>query len=297
MSLAILANEDLELHQMDVKMAFLHGELTEDIFMTQPEGYVDQKYPDYFWKLKKALYGLNQAPRRWFEKINDYLGKDLWFESCLYDSRFYVRRMNGCVLTITIYVDDILIAGNSLKAISEIKEEQAKVFEMKDCGEAKVCLGFEIVRNRKLKLLKLKQEAYAEKVLSRSDMTKSKAVNTPMEAQLDKAITDEELIDENLYAQAIRSLMYLMICSRPDIGLVEGRLTQYINKPAKSLWTCVKRVLRYICGTASAGLVSSAQTDNSSVPVGYSDLDWAGCKIDRNSTPGYVFCVSGGAIS
>lgn len=127
-------------------------------------------------------------------------------------------------------------------------------------------------------------------------MTQSKAVNTPMEAQPDKAITDEQLIDETFYAQATGSSMRLMICTRPDIAFVVGRLSQYNYISRKSLWTFVKPVLRYIRGTASAGSVFSAKTDNSFVPAGYSEKNWAGCQIYRKSPSGYVFCVTGGAI-
>lgn len=149
---------------------------------------------------------------------------------------------------------DLHITGNSPNAISEIKRELTKMFEMEDCDKSKICLGLEIVWNKKLKLLKLKQEAYARKILSRFGMTESKAVNTPIEVQLDKAIIVEALIEEIVYAQAIRSLIYLTTCTSSHIAFVgEGFHSTWIGQP--SHFGLVKRVLRYFRGTAFAGSV------------------------------------------
>lgn len=118
---------------------------------------------------------------------------------------------------------------------------------MEDRGGANIYLGFQVIGSRK-KYSKLKQEAYAGKVLYRLSMTDSKAVTTPMEAPLDNTITDEELIETISYAQAIVSLMYLMIFIRPGIAFAVRRLSQYMTRSTRSLWTCVKGVLRYIHG-------------------------------------------------
>lgn len=294
--LALVAAENLELHQMDVKTAFLNGELEEEIFMEQPEGCEDKSHPDFVCKLLKALYGLKQAPRQWFAKINAFFC-ELGFESCAYDPCFYVKRSEGSVIMITLYVDDLLIAGSSIAAVQSLKSKLADRFEMEDCDEAKVCLGLEISRNRDIRLLKLSQTEYAKKVLQRFEMANCKAVSTPMEHQFENASLTDSPVDQTLYRQAIGSLMYLMVCTRPDICFVVGRLSQFMEKPTKSLWTAVKRVFRYIAGTLSTGIVYTGDQKGPVNLVGFSDSDWAGCKIDRKSTTGFVFFVAGGAVS
>lgn len=295
--LAIVAVDNLELHQMDVKTAFLNGDLDEDIYMKQPEGFVNEDYPNHVCKLVKALYGLKQAPRKWFEKINTFLCSIPGFESCPYDPCFYVRRSEEGLIMITLYVDDLLIAGKPLAAVLNLKKKLSTMFEMEDCGEAKVCLGLEITRNREQNSLKISQKSYLQKVLCRFGMDEAKSVCTPMQSQIeDSALKDVEA-DSNLYSQAIGSLMYLMVCTRPDIAFAVGRLSQYMNSPTMQLWTCVKRVFRYLQGTRENGITYTKSPTNTIHLLGYSDSDWAGCKLDRKSTSGYVFCVSGGAVS
>lgn len=296
MLLAIVAAEDLELHQMDVKTAFLYGELEEDIFMEQPEGFVDEKYPDHVCKLQKALYGLKQAPRRWYAKIHTFLS-ELGFQSCAYDPCFYVKRSKDGVLLISLYVDDLLIGGTHLEDVVWLKGEMCKRFEMKDCGEAQVCLGLEISRQRAEKVLNLGQSRYAEKVLARFGMANCKPVSTPMDVQVDSSMLNTDECDPTLYRQAIGSLMYLMIGSRPDIAFAVGRLSQYMEKPTTALWTCVKRIMRYIRGTSNFVIAFNGVSHPNADITGYTDSDYAGCEVTRKSTTGIVFLMTGGAIS
>lgn len=128
-------------------------------------------------------------------------------------------------------------------------------------------------------------------------MCDSKPVSTPMDSQLDDIALDGDSCDETLYRQAIGSLMYLMIGTRPDIAFVIGRLSQYMESPTTTLWVCVKRVLRYIRGTREMGIVFEGGDATLARPRGYCDSDWASCKVDRKSTAGYVFLVAGGAGS
>ena len=180
--LAIVACLDLELHQMDVKTAFLNGDLDEDVYMEQQQGFVDPGYPDHVCKLVKALYGLKQAPRQWYAKI-DALLKQLGFVNSTSDNCLYIRRTNKHLTIIALYVDDLLIACSCKRELAVLKGELGKQFEMSDLGEARVCLGLEITRNRN-RTLHVSQEHYANKVLERFGMHNSKPVVTPMDGQL-----------------------------------------------------------------------------------------------------------------
>lgn len=253
--LAIVAEENLVLHQMDVKTAFLNGELEEDVFMEQPEGYVSKEFPEHVCKLQKALYGLKQSPRQWFAKINAFLCDNLQFQSCGYDPCFYVQRQNNKSLLITLYVDDLLVAGSSEEEVIYIKGELGKHFEMKDCGESRLCLGLEITRDRKNRTLMISQSRYITKILERFEMSQCKPASTPMSDQISADMLKTDKMDATRYRQAIGSLMYLMVGTRPDIAFATSRLSQYMQNPTVGLWTCVKRILRYISGTKHLGIV------------------------------------------
>ncbi|KAL1189498.1 Retrovirus-related Pol polyprotein from transposon TNT 1-94 [Cardamine amara subsp. amara] len=165
MLLAIVAEEDYELEQLDVKTAFLHGELDEKIYMEIPEGFEDQFKTGKVCLLNKSLYGLNQAPRKWNKKFDIYM-LEIGFERSPRDSCAYIKSMeDGSKVYLLIYVDDMLVAARDMKVISKLKQKLSEKFEMKDLGAAKKILGMEIVRDRVKGTLTLSQEGYLSKVL------------------------------------------------------------------------------------------------------------------------------------
>ena len=296
--LATVAAHDLELHQMDVVTAFLNGDVDEDIYMEQPSGCVDPSKPEHVCKLNKALYGLKQSPRQWYFKIHSYL-TELGYISSPNDPCLYVKKTETEFIALALYVDDLLLAGSSVERIQQLKLELHKRFEMKDLGEAKVCLGLEIHRNRSERKLWLAQSKYANTVLARFGMDTCKPVHTPMDAnaQLQKADGGAPVTDEP-YRQAIGSLMYLMVGTRPDLAFSVGKLSQFVEAPTDTHWIAVKRILRYVAGTANMCIQYSGKLDNKVTNlIGYSDSDWAGDHSDRKSTSTFVFTFCGGAIS
>lgn len=296
--LSFVAAQDLELHQMDVVTAFLHGDVEEDIYVEQPHGYEDPCYPEYVCKLKKALYGLKQSPRMWHAKIDQYLTKELGFSSSSFDPCVYIRRKDGHILIIALYVDDLLIAGDNMASVTWIKTELGKRFEMKDLGEAKVCLGLEITRDRKNRTLKLTQTGYAEQVVEKFGMSGCKPVPTPLvprHKNVDKNDPTQDSAGNVPYRSAIGCIMWLSIATRPDLGYAFGYLSQFSADPLVEHWAAVKRVLRYIAGTMDLGIVYGKNSSNKA--VGFSDSDWGGCQVSRKSTSGYVFFIAGGPVS
>ena len=225
----------------------------------------------------KSLYGLKQAPRQWYAKIHDYLMTDLKFKSSNDDPCLYIRRTNSSITIIALYVDDLLILGNSKQEISSIKKEFSAKFEMKDLRPAKVMLGIEITRDRKNRKLFISQQQYVEEILKRFNMSESRTVSTPMEkSSVSELDTNDEKAPENTpYRQAIGSLIYLVSGTRPDLAFCVRKLSQYLESPQKNHWTAVKRVLRYLKGTSTHGILYNGRLGTTL--TGYFDSDYAGC--------------------
>ena len=195
-------------------------------------------------------------------------------------------------------MDDLLIAGNERPIVDQVKDEFKHRFKMKDLGAASEFLGIQIYRDRPNRKLHITQSSYIDKILERFGMADANPMSTPMEVssfKISSSNTDPEERAHNVpYRQAIGSLMYLMIGTRPDIGFAVGKLSQYCEQPLKSHWSSIKRVLRYIKGTRNLGITYSAS--ESLNPIGYVDSDWAGCLETRKSTEGMVFLLAGGAV-
>ena len=298
--LAIANQLDLEVHQMDVVSAFLNGDLDEDIYMKQPEGFTSKKFPNKVCKLKKSLYGLKQSARCWNQKIHEFMISSKYIQStadpCIY---YRVQDVDGKKITmiVAVYVDDTIIMSNDTKMLLAEKRRISERFEMDDRGELHYILGMEIKRDRKKRKMTICQKTYLNDVLDRFDMQNCKPVSTPMEAgKVFTVLADnEEPVDVKLYQAAIGSLNYAAIATRPDISTAVGKLSQYMRNPSKDHWMGVKRVLRYIKGTVDHGLTFT-HTDNF-VLNGFSDADWAGCVDSRKSTSGYAFFMGRSLIS
>lgn len=292
---AVCAYFVLEVYQMDLITAFLNGVLKQIIFMEQPEGFVSKEYSNHVFKLLKSIYGLKQASREWHAAIDQFLMCEMKFINSPLDPCLYVRKDPNSIIIITLYFDDLLIACSGKYLLESIKMQLSSRFKMKDCGKANVCLGLEIHNKPSQNLLHINQKRYAEKILHRFGMFDSRPVVTPMECQISQSDTENEKMDTTLYRQAIGSLMYLDVDTRPDIAFAVSRLAQHVEKSTKQLWTYVKRVFRYISGTRSIGIKYSG--NDLLLPIGFSDSDWGGCLTSRKSRSGFAFLMAGGAVS
>ena len=169
--LALVAHYDLELHQMDVKTAFLNGELEEEVYMDQPEGFLATGNEKMVCKLRKSIYGLKQASRQWYLKFNDII-TSYGFVEITVDRCIYIKVSGSRFVILVLYVDDILLAANDLGMLHDIKKYLSKNFEMKDMGEASYVIGIETFRDRSQGLLRLSQKGYINKILERYRMDK-----------------------------------------------------------------------------------------------------------------------------
>ncbi|CCE28464.1 uncharacterized protein CPUR_02151 [Claviceps purpurea 20.1] len=242
---AIAAASDLELHQMDVKPAFLYGLINDLVYVGQPEGLDDDT--GRVCLLNKALHGLKQSPRIWYETLSAYLAT-LGFKPLTSDLGVFFKGN----LYIANYVDDLLVAGLRLDEIAELKTALSKRFQMEDLGESHFHLGMEIVRDRPNRTIRLNQRAYTQKILREFGMEcRNKKVSTPMSAdtRLDKAPETFSATEQNRswYAKAIGSLMYLMLGTR-DIAFAVSCLSRFMSNPVPTSThnSAVKRVFRYL---------------------------------------------------
>ena len=293
--LAVVAQRNLELHQLDVKTAFLNGELAEEIFIEQPPGYsVDGS--GHVCLLLKALYGLKQAPRVWYETLRTKL-EELGFKASSADTSLFIR--DDC--TLLVYVDDILIAAPKLETVNSIKTTLGKLFDVRDLGEARFFLGMEIERDRAKGTLRLSQRALAESLIAKFGMTQSKPKRTPMDlsVRLIKSTDPAELCgpdDTHTYMEIVGSLLYLSTCTRPDIAQAVGVLSRFMSCPTPVHLSAAKGVLRYLVGSPALGILYHASTPEFEL-TGYCDADYAGDLSTRRSTAGFVFLLCGGAIT
>ena len=292
--IALSVKHGLKLHQVDVTTAFLNGTLEEEVFMKQPEGFEIEGKKHLVCRLKKSIYGLKQSPRCWNVALDTQL-KRMGFTQSENDPCIYYRNTGGEMFYIGVYVDDIILAGKTDNKLTEVKTGLSRKFDIKDLGELSYFLGMKVEQRESA--VWIGQPAYTKNLVESLGMQDCKPVVTPVSigSTLNKATDDDECVDQKKYQSAIGSLMYLSVCTRPDIAYSVDSLARFTSKPTKEHWTALKRLLRYLKGTLQHGILYTK--DGSSSCVGYTDADWAGDVDDRKSTSGYVFLLSGGAIS
>ncbi|KAL0336693.1 UNVERIFIED_CONTAM: Retrovirus-related Pol polyprotein from transposon TNT 1-94, partial [Sesamum radiatum] len=240
--LAIVAYLDMELFQMDVKTAFLNGELDEEIYMDKPEGFQEMGLKRMVCRLKCFIYGLKQSSRQWYYQFHRAI-TSIGFTMIEEDHCVYVKRSVKNFLILSLYVDDILLAGNNMEMIVATQKWLSSTFEMKDMGEAEYILDVKIHRDRSKKLLSLSQEAYIKRIIERFRMHNANPVDTPMDKScvLSKEIcpkTEEEKkhMTKIPYASAVGSLMYAMMCTRLDLSFAVGMVSRYQSNPGPNHW-------------------------------------------------------------
>ena len=300
--LAMVAHQDLELEQLDVKTAFLHGKLEDDIYMTQPEGFQVLGKEDYVCKLMRSLYGLKQSPRQWYKRFDSYMIQ-LGYNRSPYDCCVYHNKADdGSMIYLVLYVDDMLIAAKSKSDIQKLKDLLSAEFDMKDLGAAKKILGMEIYKEREKKKLFLSQKSYIQKILSRFGMSTAKPIDTPSATNIHlstdyapKSVAEQVYMSRVPYSNAVGSLMYAMVCTRPDLAHAVSVVSRFMGQPGKEHWQAVKRIFRYLRGTSDVGLIYGGDAHVS--VTGYSDSDYAGDVDSRRSMTGYVFTLGGSVVS
>jgi hypothetical protein len=298
--LSLVAAENLYLEQLDVKTAFLHGDLDEEIYMKQPVGFIVKDKEEMVCRLKKSLYGLKQAPRQWYRKFDGFMQRS-GYTRCNGDHCCYFKRFESSYIILLLYVDDMLVAGSCVREINRLKQQLATEFAMKDLGAAKQILGMRISRDRAQGTLRLSQAEYIERVLERFNMQSAKAVGTPLgshfklsQGQSPKTDAEREYMAKVPYTSAVGSLMYAMVNTRPDIAHAVGVVSRFASNPGKQHWEAVKWIMRYLRGTTDLPLCFGK---GKLTVQGYVDADFAGDQDTRRSTTGYIYTMGSTAVS
>jgi hypothetical protein len=292
--LAVAAHHGWTVHHMDVKSAFLNGDLAEKVYVHQPPGFVAEGREKKVLQLHKALYGLRQAPRAWNSKL-DVVLQELGFSRCKSEHGVYTRMKNRMRLVVGVYVDDLIIMGESEEEVVVFKQEMKKVFCMSDLRALSFYLGIEVKQMQSG--IKLCQSSYAVKLPEKAGMKGYNSRATPMEARL-KLSKDSAspAVDSTEYRSLIGSLRYLLH-TRPDLTFSVCYLSRFMEELKQEHLNAVKKVLRYIAGTIEYGLVYPRESGGTIELLGYSDSDMAGDADDSNSTSGAIFFHGEGTMT
>ncbi|KAI3655909.1 hypothetical protein MP638_003672, partial [Amoeboaphelidium occidentale] len=294
--LALAAQNDYEVEQVDFTTAFLNGTLDEEIYLEIPEGYRVANPKGKALRLRKSLYGLKQAPRQWNLALDKTL-QSFGFRRLVTDEAIYHKVKDDSITIITVYVDDMLLIGNSKSTILNTINEMHSVFKLKHMGPVSFILGLKVDRNRETKSLTLNQTQYISFLATKFNVPINTKVDTPMEQGFNTAFYTNKATDVP-YKEMIGSLMYAMLGTRPDIAFAIGFLCRFMSDPAVEHWKALRRVLTYLVNTKDFKLQFGPHpTKETGAIRGFSDSDFAANPADRKSTTGYIVTFYNGAIS
>ncbi|KAJ9542137.1 hypothetical protein OSB04_028643 [Centaurea solstitialis] len=281
--LAYAAHKNFTVYQMDVKTAFLNGELKEEVYVTQPEGFVDRTKPTHVYILDKALYGLKQAPRAWYDHLSNALLDNGFYKGKI-DPTLFIKTEGDDILLVQIYVDDIIFGSTNSDMCTWFSDLMTTRFEMSMLRELSFFLGLQVLQ--KPDGILINQSKYIGDLLKRFHMDTSSVAKTPMASgTLIGADPKGKPVDQKTYRAIIGSLLYLT-ASRPDIMFATCFCARFQGNPKESHMMAVKRILRYLKGTPNRGLWYPKESGFEL--VAFSDADHGGCQLDRKSTSGHV---------
>jgi hypothetical protein len=309
MLLAISSYYGLLVHQMDVDTAFLNAELKEEIYIIPPEGINIPEGCDCL-KLKKALYGLKQSPREWYDNLSCFL-ISIGFIKLHADNCMYIKHKDDNICMVLIYVDDLAIAGSNMSVIDRIKNEFKNRYKMKDLGNIDHILGCTVDRND-LGEYSINQKQYTKDVISKYFHDNTVTVNNPTDVNIIlssnmNAISecDIEYMKELPYREAIGSLLWLSMGTRPDITYAVSQVAKFNSEPGPQHWKAVKRIFQYLQQSTELGImfrrcqnnITATNYININSPTGYVDADHARDIDSRRSVTGYIFLLANGPVS
>lgn len=292
--LSIAAFEGFSVHQMDVNSAYLNGLIDVDIYMTQPEGYVSEKFPNHVCKLRKGLYGLKQAGRIWHDAINTYL-ISIGFTPSMADPCIYYHKSGTDRVYLCLYVDDIAVAGR-IHTLNALKKEVAGKFSIRDLGQADFITGIQIRCSGKG--ISITQSTYVQRILSDLGYQNARTASIPIsKRELDGLSIDQtETIDPTTYRNLVGHLTYAMTGMRPDIAFAISTLGRFSSQPTKQHHNLTRTTLCYLARTINTEIIYKRGGESLRLE-GYVDSSYGSDKLDRRSVTGYVFLLNGSPIS
>jgi hypothetical protein len=291
--LSLVASHNLDMKQVNIKTAFLYGELAKEIYLQQPEGLIVPGQENLVCRLHKCLYGLKQASRVWNRHFDHFL-KNFGLTPSEADPCLYFRRTQDELTIVTIWVDDGLICSSNGDTVTGIINYLSKHFDMRS-SPANIFVGMSISRDRVNRTLYVSQPEYTQKILRRFHMDHCHPKSLPADPG-QRLCKNQDNSTENVrvpFKEAIGSLMYLMLSTRPDIAFSLNQVSQFSENPKKEHWAAVKRILAYLQGTPNHGL----RFGTGDTLIGYTDADYAGNFQTRQSTSGFIFLLNGGPVA
>jgi hypothetical protein len=289
LELTIVTTKGWEVYQMDVNNSFLHGDLSKEIYMEHPQGFMKDSY--LVCPLKKSLYGPKKAPMEWYAKMEFYLLSQK-FVCCKSDLNVYMLRMIDSLLLLVMYVDDLLIIGCWTSLIVAIKRILHYRFLMIDMGPLHFFLGLKI--NQDASGIKLSQAKYAQDLLEIFHMKNYKSFPTPFlsRVRLEEG-RETPLVENTLYIQLVGILLYLTH-SRPNLSYEVGVISRFMQELHELHWKDENCILRYIQSIITFGI--QYKIDSTLDLIEFIDSDWDGDNIDRRSTSSYSVSIGYGHI-
>jgi hypothetical protein len=279
------------MHQLDVKSAFLHGDLDERVYCQQHAGFIDDNHPDHVCLLSKSLYGLKQAPRAWFQTFSGHL-LQLGFTTTRSDSSLFVLHQGSDTVYLLLYVDIILITS-STTLLQRIIDNIKSSFVMKDLGPLHFFLGIQVQRSSKG--FHLHQACYAADLLDHAGMRNCKPASTPVDTKPKALANDGKLATVAAFYRSIVGTFQYLTLMGPNITYAINQVYLHMHAPMDVHCSLDKQILLYVCGTLSHSILIHATLSTSM--VANSDTDWAGCPDTRHSTSGYCVFLSDTLIS
>ena len=299
--LANAAEQNWEIHHVDVKSAYLNAPLNETVYMTPPRGVLKPSQEGKVCRLLKGLYGLKQAGRVWHQELTKVFITNLGFKRSAVDHSVFYRRTSDEHSIVAVATDDMAVTSKRLGDVIKFKSELRRFWEISDKGELSWFLGFEVKRDRAARTISINQQAYIEAMVNKFRLTNAKPVSTPMEtgAQYTKdqgpsTPTQERRMRGIPYAEAIGCVLWPVIISRPDAAFAVGILSQFVQNPGLVHWEALKRVIIYLGSTKDLWLTFGGKTQN--FAKGFCDADW-GTQKHRHSISGYSYHIGHGAVS
>ena len=301
MTAAIAAKLDLKLWRIDFVGAYLNSLTKEDIYMKQPEGFVQPGLEDYVCKLVHTIYGTMQGAHDWYETLTDTYEK-LGYTTSRADPCVRYKKENGGYTLTDTYTDDIFGASKTDEEVRMRKDEMGKEWEIKDVGENEYFLGMRVQQDIDKGTIRLTQRPYWEHVLNRFNLTNITPRNTPLpvgftleQAMSPKTDSERKEMADKPYRPVLGSVMWGQLATRPDLSFAVSLLSRFQADPGIEHWKGLLHVVGYIKNTMDYGLTYSRDADLT--PLGYVDADYGGCRDTRRSTSGYVFTMAGGAVT
>ncbi|XP_071699143.1 uncharacterized mitochondrial protein AtMg00810-like [Rutidosis leptorrhynchoides] len=289
--LSLAASRHWPIHQLDVKNAFLHGTLSETIYMHQPPDFRDPSRPDHVCLLQKSLYGLKQAPRAWFQRFAGYAQR-VGFQHSRCDTSLFIYKHGADTAYLLLYVDDVILTASSTAFLHRVITSLHQEFSMTDLGPLNYFLGIYVTRTHSGMFLS--QKKYASEIIERADMVSCNSGRTPIDFSTKLTTAGPSVKDATLYRSLAGALQYLTF-TRPDISYVVQQICLYMHDPREPHMAALRRIIRYVQGTLDLGL--QLYSSSTCSLVAYSDADWAGCPSTRRSTSGYCVFLGNNLLS